>query len=117
LAANTALGQAAGGDIGYPSPAAALQALHARPGIAFSVENGWTVAADEANDTVWSFAPSGDPTYPAAVKREIVNSPGGLSVRTSILCGGSQAACDKLAVDFENINRALRQRLSSPRHP
>jgi hypothetical protein len=116
-AADAKSGQTSDGDIGYPSPAAAVQALHTKTGVNFSVQNGWTIAADEANETVWSFAPVGHPAYPAAVKRQVVTTPGGLSIRTAILCGGGQAACDKLPSDFRKLDDEMRQRLFPQAHP
>jgi hypothetical protein len=116
-AADATSGKTRDGDIGYSSPAAALQALHARGDVNFSVQNSWTVAADEANETVWSFAPVGHPAYPAAVKRQVVTTPGGVSIRTAILCSGAHAACDKLPLDFRKLDDEMRQRLFPQAHP
>ncbi len=61
--------EASGSTIGYPNVTSALEALHAKPGVVFSSNGGWTIAEDEADKTLWSFPPAGDPAYPAAVKR------------------------------------------------
>src|SRR5580658_3201208 len=57
--------------IGYPTPDAALAALHAKPDVEFSTQDGWTIASDPETNTVWSFPPQRDPAYPAVVKRQM----------------------------------------------
>jgi len=112
-AAGVAHGQSSGSGIGYPSPLAAMQALRARPDVEFSVQNGWIIASDRANMTVWSFSPTGDPTFPTAVKRQVVQSAGEIYVDTNILCDGTQAACDALSAQFKALNQAAKQNLNS----
>jgi len=102
-------GQTTDGTIGYPSPAAAFQALQARPDVVFSAQNGWVVAQDRANHTIWTFAPAGNPAYPAAVKRQIVQAGDRIYIQTAILCGGTQEACDKLAADIRALNQRVKQ--------
>jgi hypothetical protein len=80
-----------------------------------SVQGGWTVADDHANNTLWSFAPEGYPAYPAAVKREIKEAKDAIYIHMHILCEASKAACDKLVVDFQKLNESIRQRLAQPR--
>ena len=98
--------QPVGTNIGYPTPEAAIQALHARPDVIFTVQNGWVIAKDRANVTNWAFPPTNDPAFPAAVKRQVVQTDtGSISIATNILCGGTQVACDQLASAFHTLNQ------------
>jgi hypothetical protein len=104
-----------GASIGYPTVEAALADLHARPEVVFTTQGGWTVATDAALQTVWSFPPSDHPAYPAAVKRQIVQEGGEVSVKMTILCGSTKQACDDLMQSFVQLGDAMRQDLR-PRH-
>lgn len=106
------LPEAAGSQIGFPTVAAALQALRALPDFHISVENGWTLAVDSANTTFWAFPPASDPSYPSAVKREFVKMNGDLLIHMSVHCEASKAACDKLVIDFQHVNDALREHVN-----
>ena len=88
---------------GYPSVAAALQALHAAPNVAFTTQNGWTIATDRANYTIWSFAPPTDPAYPAVVKRQVMHEGSQSSIHMSVQCEASKAACDDLVRTFTQM--------------
>jgi hypothetical protein len=90
--------------IEYPSVAAALQALHARPGVVFTTESGWTIATDEAAYTIWSFAPPSYPAYPAVVKRQVIPQGTGSSIVMSVHCEASKTACDDLVRMFSQMN-------------
>lgn len=92
------------GAIGYPSVASALRALHARPDVQFSTENGWTIATDQLNHTIWSFAPRGYPAYPAVVKRYVVAQQFGSSLNMAVACEASKEACDDLVRTFARMN-------------
>jgi hypothetical protein len=109
------LPEAPGSTIGYATVAAALKSLSARPDVHLNVQGGWTVADDRVNSTLWSFAPEGNPAYPAAVKRQIKEAKDGIYIETNILCEASKTACDKLVVDFQKLNEAIKQGLSRPR--
>jgi hypothetical protein len=98
--------------IGYPTPEAALAALRAKPGVEFSTQDGWTIAADAATNTVWSFPPEHDPAYPAVVKRQITPAPdGAMSVQMDVLCAASKTACDDLVKAFQRMNDEARSQL------
>ena len=88
---------------GYPSVAAASQALHASPNVVFTTENGWTIATDRANYAIWSFAPSTSPAYPAVVKRQVVREGTQTSIHMSVQCEASKAACDDLVRTFTQM--------------
>jgi hypothetical protein len=98
------LAEAAGPVIEYPSVAAALLGLHARRDVVFTMENGWTIATDEVRYTIWSFAPSDYPAYPAVVKRQVIPQGTGSSIEMSVQCEASKAACDDLVRIFSKMN-------------
>ena len=74
--------------IGYPSVAAALDALKARKDVRISSQGGWTVIEDGSggNATLWSFTPPNHPAHPAAVKRTLVQKDGAFFVEMDALC-------------------------------
>lgn len=92
---------------GYPSVAAALAGLHAKSGVVFREDHGWTIAEDEADMTVWSFAPVGDPAYPAVVKRHLHTKDGATYVDMSVHCEASKSACDNLVRSFNQLNAKI----------
>jgi hypothetical protein len=94
--------------IGYPSVAAALADLHSKPEVKFSVQNGWTIAEDRSHSSFWSFPPEGDPAYPSAVKRIVLQTGAGINLEMKVLCQSTQAACDKLVADFNALNERMR---------
>jgi hypothetical protein len=90
--------------IDYPTVAAALADLRTRPGVVFTMENGWLIATDEAARTIWSFAPQDYPAYPAVVKRWVIPRGTGSTVHMSTHCEASKAACDDLIRTFARMN-------------
>jgi len=98
--------------VGYPTAAAALAALHAKPGVEFSTQDGWTIATDADTNTVWSFPPERDPAYPAVVKRQLTAAPNGaVDVHMDVLCAASKTACDDLVRAFERMNDEAQSQL------
>lgn len=83
--------------IEYGSVAEARAVVTARPGIETKTENGWTIIADKASLSVWSFAPEGAPTYPAVIKRWVEPTGENTSrISMAIRCGGEKRVCDAL---------------------
>ena len=98
--------------VGYPTPDAALTALHAKPSVEFSTQDGWTIASDPDTNTVWSFPPQRDPAYPAVVRRQMTPAPGGkVAVQMDVLCSATKAACDDLVRAFERMNDEAQRQL------
>lgn len=84
-------------DIEYATVAEARAAVAARPGIETWTESGWTIMADQASYSVWSFAPEGVPTYPAVIKRWAEPTGENTSrMSMAIRCGGEKRVCDAL---------------------
>ena len=96
---------APGNAIGYESVEAALAALKRKHGVTFSTENGWTIASDRKELTIWSFAPATNPAYPAVVKRQLVPSGEGMEVKMSVMCKGAKADCDALVRSYNALNQ------------
>ncbi len=105
------LPEANGDTIGYPTVDAALSALHAQPGVVFTVQNGWTIATDDATRTLWSFPPPGNPAYPSAVKRQIVEENGAVHMLMAVQCQATKEACDDLVRSFEQLNAEMTARI------
>jgi len=97
--------------VGYPTVAAALIALRARNDVTFVEQGGWTIANDERNRTIWSFAPIDNPAYPSVVKRTLVQTDLGFNLDMTVLCEARKPACDKLVADFKALNEQARQSL------
>jgi hypothetical protein len=98
--------------IGYPTPDAALAALHAKPDVEFSTQDGWTIASDPETNTVWSFPPQRDPAYPAVVKRQMTPAADGkVAVQMDVLCSATKVACDDLVRAFERMNDEAQRQL------
>jgi hypothetical protein len=90
--------------IGFRNTAEALAALHKSPGVEFSVVDEWTVANERATGVVWSFPPPGHPAYPAAVRRQVVEENGVVSLKMDVVCEATKAACDELVRSFQALN-------------
>jgi hypothetical protein len=95
--------------IGYPSVGAALKALSARSDVSVSVQNGWTIFKEKDGLTLWTFAPSDHPAYPAVAKRIASEKNGAWSMTTDLLCEAEKAPCEKLAADYNALDEQMRQ--------
>jgi hypothetical protein len=93
--------------VGYPSVAAALKALHQKPGVTFRSEHGWLIAEEAAARTIWSFAPKGHPAYPTAVKRAVVGADGATIIQMDVQCEADKIACDNIVIQFQQINERI----------
>jgi hypothetical protein len=94
--------------VGYKTVSEALADLSKRKNVEISNVRGWTIIADRANFTLWSFAPMSYPAYPAVVKRTVTSRIGGGSIiNTSVLCEAAKEACDQLVREFNDLNNKL----------
>jgi hypothetical protein len=99
-------------DIGYPTVAAALEALRSDPAAKFSTQQGWTVVASSEHGRAvqWFFTPQNHPAYPAVVKRVVGERRGVGIIDMTALCQVSQSECDRLIDDFRQVSElALRR--------
>ena len=101
------LPEAPGSTIGYPNVGTALAGLHSKAGVTFKDQDGWTIAEDAAARTIWSFPPTGHPAYPSAVKRQIVEENGAISVNMSVNCEATKKTCDDLVRTFQELNAQM----------
>jgi hypothetical protein len=92
-------------EIGYATVAEALATLRGRPDVQISQQGGWTIVSDSVSSTIWSFTPSDHPAYPSAVKRSVVSRDGSTYMDMKVLCESTKTACDKLVVDFQQLNQ------------
>ena len=106
-----------GQGIGYPTVAAALEALRGKSGAKFSIQGGWTIVEESASHTIWSFTPPNHPAHPAAVKRTIVEKDGAIYFQMNGLCQAKKPDCDKLLAEFEALNDRIRENLRRGARP
>jgi hypothetical protein len=103
--------------IGYPTVAAAFEALRRKSGVKVINQGGWTIIDDPSDKTIWSFAPPGYPAYPAAIRRQIIEDSRGISLKMNILCEAAAAPCDKLSADFQALNDKMRENIKRSHAP
>jgi hypothetical protein len=70
----------------------------------FTTQNRWLIATDEPAYTIWSFAPQGDPSYPAVVKRQVVANGNASVIHMNVQCEATKEACDALVRTFAEMN-------------
>lgn len=110
-AAQAPLPEVEGQPVGYPTVAAALDALRSKQGVTIMTRDGWTIADDSAERTIWSFTPAGNPAHPSAVKRQVEDRNGTASLSMSVQCEASKSACDDLVRSFQALNEQMVQSL------
>lgn len=97
--------------IGYPTVAAALNAMRAKSGANVSIQAGWTVIEDRAALTAWSFTPAGHPAHPAVVRRTITREGDNIFVKMTVLCEAPKPACDALTAEFQDLSKKMQDSL------
>jgi hypothetical protein len=97
--------------IEYPTVAAAMSALKAKPGVKFSNNDGWTIAQD-TGDVLWSFTPATHFANPAVGRRSLHQQDGRFVVRTEILCQAQKAACDRLKADYDLLDKRMMEAIN-----
>ncbi len=97
------------GSFEYSSVAEALADLKTKEGVKINVSQGWTIITEANGLTMWSFAPSDNPAYPAVAKRVFYEDQNGWFVTMNIHCEADKAACDQFVRDFEKLNEDMRK--------
>ncbi len=115
VAPSAPLPEASSSTIGFPSVDAALAALRSKTGVELSNQDGWTIANDAAEMTIWSFPPPEHAAYPSAVKRQIVERAGAINMEMNVLCEATKAACDDLVRAFQELNAQMRANMQGER--
>ncbi len=95
--------------IEYSSPEEAMAALQANPNVSFREQNGWTVADDPQNHTLWTFTPEDHPAHPAVAKRVLYERDGGVWINTGLLCAAGPDICGQLVEDFRALDQQVRR--------
>jgi hypothetical protein len=96
--------------VGYPSVAAALEAVKAKPGVRVSVQDGWTVIAEQGGLVLGTFTPPGHPAHPTVARREAKqHANAAWYVDQRVLCQAAKAACDKINAEFVELNNQMRR--------
>lgn len=96
--------------LGYPSVAAAFEAVKAKPNIDISAENDWTYIFDDSNLVRWDFTQTQHPGHPTVVKRlvELPTKTSVMIIRVSVLCEAQKTACEKVRAEIAEENYHLR---------
>ena len=96
--------------IGYPSVAAALEALRADPTAKKRTERGWTVVERAGDLEIWSFTPAGHPAHPSAAKRTMYqDANGSWHVVTRMLCQSTKSSCDTLMEQYRQLDEQMKE--------
>ena len=75
--------------------------------------NGYVAFADNPNEAVWTFTKPGHEAHPSVVCRSIIANPdGSVGMDMKVLCVGTDAACDRLVADFNQLNERMKEELS-----
>lgn len=90
--------------IEYESVVEAARALSQKDGVFWHEENGWPIAVDKAELTIWSFSPPEYPAHPAVVKRQAIARGVGSTIVMSVRCEADKEACDELVRTFAEMN-------------
>jgi hypothetical protein len=100
--------------LGYTRVAQALVAVQKLPDAKVSHPDGWTVVTVPKPElAVWSFVPQGHEAYPAVVRRLIRKNDKGTFVEMKVLCEAKKDACQKLAVQFQQMTAQMQQALQA----
>jgi hypothetical protein len=78
-------------DIGYPTVADALAALHGRPVVQGLSSKEWTFFMDPESGAGWRFTLSGNPFHPSAIKF--------FNCEARVLCEAAKNACERLIAE------------------
>ncbi len=99
---------------GYATVQEAFDALVADPSAVQSEYEGWTSFNQKVDGKyiIWSFTPQDHPVHPTAVRREITNNEGDVSISMAVMCHSSRFDCDQLIEQFQKINENLQRKLA-----
>ena len=100
---------------GYPTVAAALDGLRAKPGARETAGKAWTTIQDMEGENIvlWSFTVPSHPAHPSVVKRTLQKKEDGYYIDMNILCEASdKAACAGLVPTFQALNEQVRRSLA-----
>lgn len=93
--------------IRFETVAEARQVLAQSEDVYWREENGWPVAINARERTIWSFSPPDYPAYPAVVQLQVTADGTGSAVTQSILCEARKDVCDDLVRTFADLRGLL----------
>lgn len=95
--------------VGYPSVAAAFQALSGRKGAQIRTNReGWTEIEDTAKNVLWTFVPEDHPAYPTVVKRTVTGRGYAMQIDMDGLCEAERKDCERLMRQLKKDNEIAR---------
>jgi hypothetical protein len=100
--------------IGYPTVAAALEALKTKPGAKQQDSKRWIIFEDaEGEDLVlWSFTLTTHQAHPSVVKRTLQKRADGYYIDMNVRCeAADKSACGALVQSFRSLNEQVRKSL------
>jgi hypothetical protein len=103
--------------VGYEAVRAAYVALKNDPEARAKSNQGWLLVTvpGGTNEGIWSFTPQSDPSFPAVVRRKVLERDGQLFVEMGVLCGGAKEACDQLVAAFNTLNEEMKKEVAERR--
>lgn len=96
-------------NIPYKSPAAALAAVRAKPGVVTDEQEEWFVLSDAAENALWSITKPDHFAHPTAVLRRAYVQDGQVMIGMDVKCGSAKANCDRVVQQFIELNETMRK--------
>jgi hypothetical protein len=91
------------------SPEAGQAALR-QDNIPVAEDNPQYIAySDQKTLTIWTFTKPGNKAHPAAVCRQITQTPGGVNIAMQVMCGAEKEPCDAMVEEFKALNEKMKQ--------
>ena len=115
IAAETSVQTSEPNMTGYPSVAAAFDALKAKPGTKVAATTAWTTIEDMEGDDIvlWSFTVPTHAAHPSVVKRTLQKKADGYYIDMNIRCeSANRDACAGLVKSFQALNEQVKRSLS-----
>jgi hypothetical protein len=97
----------------FASVAEVRQHLEAKDSVQMTYHEGWIIAHDPADESVWTFTQDDHPAHPAVFVRYVERTGGERRLKSWGLCEADDQACAQLAEHFEEL---LDQHRESMRH-
>ncbi len=95
--------------IPYESPAAALAAVRAKPGVVTEENDEWVILSDKADNSLWSITKLGHFAHPTAILRRTYERNGQVFKGMDVKCGNSKENCDRVVQQFIDLNNNIRE--------
>lgn len=99
--------------IPYKSPAAALAAVGAKPGVVTEEKEEWFILNDKAENSLWSITKPGHFAHPTAVLRRTYEQNGQVFIGMDVKCGNTKENCDRVVQQFIDLNNKIREQFKA----